>query len=149
MSRVPTEEYRETPPPCAARLSSSPRARSPSARRMGHCVAIASWLFAVHVPAVAQPTGSPSTADPSADAEARAHYQAGQLAFDQGRFENALESFRMAYALSQRPELLYNIASAADRLRQDPAHWKRFDVQGARRWFFKVAHQPEAVTRWY
>ena len=37
----------------------------------------------------------------------------------------------------------------ADRLRQDPAHWQRFDAQGARRWFFKVAHQPEAVTAWY
>lgn len=44
------------------------------------------------------------------------------------------------------PMAMYAIA---DRLRQDPAHWKRFDVQGARRWFFKVAHQPEAVTRWY
>ena len=31
----------------------------------------------------------------------------------------------------------------------DPAHWKRFDVLGARRWFFKVAHQPEMVTQWY
>jgi hypothetical protein len=44
------------------------------------------------------------------------------------------------------PMAMYAIA---DRLRQDPAHWKRFDVQGARRWFFKVAHQPELVTRWY
>jgi pimeloyl-ACP methyl ester carboxylesterase len=26
----------------------------------------------------------------------------------------------------------------ADRLRQDPAHWKRFDAQGARRWFYKT-----------
>jgi len=26
----------------------------------------------------------------------------------------------------------------ADRLQQDPAHWKRFDAQGARRWFFKT-----------
>lgn len=26
----------------------------------------------------------------------------------------------------------------ADRLRQDPAHWQRFDAQGARRWFFKT-----------
>jgi pimeloyl-ACP methyl ester carboxylesterase len=26
----------------------------------------------------------------------------------------------------------------ADRLRQDPAQWQRFDVQGARRWFYKT-----------
>jgi pimeloyl-ACP methyl ester carboxylesterase len=26
----------------------------------------------------------------------------------------------------------------ADRLRQGPAHWQRFDAQGARRWFFKT-----------
>ena len=48
--------------------------------------------------------------------------------------------------MGMNPMAMYAIA---DRLRQDPAHWKRFDVQGARRWFFKVAHQPEAVTRWY
>ncbi len=44
------------------------------------------------------------------------------------------------------PLAMYAIA---DRLRQDPKHWKRFDAAGARRWFFKVAHQPEAVTQWY
>ncbi len=44
------------------------------------------------------------------------------------------------------PLALYAIA---DRLRQDPQHWQRFDVAGARRWFFKVAHQPEVVTQWY
>ena len=39
--------------------------------------------------------------------------------------------------------------ATADRLRQDPDHWRRFDVQGARRWFFKVAHQPDVLTQWY
>ena len=29
----------------------------------------------------------------------------------------------------------------ADRLAQDPKHWKRFDTEGARRWFFKVSHE--------
>jgi len=28
----------------------------------------------------------------------------------------------------------------ADRLRQDPKNWSRFDAGGARRWFFKTAH---------
>ncbi len=48
--------------------------------------------------------------------------------------------------MGMNPMAMYAIA---DRLKQDPAHWARFDVQGARRWFFKVAHQPEAVTQWY
>ena len=48
--------------------------------------------------------------------------------------------------MGMNPLAMYAIA---DRLRQDPDHWKRFDAQGARRWFFKVAHQPEVVTQWY
>lgn len=48
--------------------------------------------------------------------------------------------------MGMNPLAMYAIA---DRLRQDPDHWKRFDAQGARRWFFKVAHQPEVVTKWY
>jgi pimeloyl-ACP methyl ester carboxylesterase len=48
--------------------------------------------------------------------------------------------------MGMNPMALYALA---DRLRQDPAHWKRFDVQGARRWFFKVAHQPEALVANY
>jgi pimeloyl-ACP methyl ester carboxylesterase len=40
--------------------------------------------------------------------------------------------------MGMNPLAMYAIA---DRLRQDPAHWKRFDAQGARRWFYKVAHQ--------
>jgi pimeloyl-ACP methyl ester carboxylesterase len=48
--------------------------------------------------------------------------------------------------MGMNPMAMYAIA---DRLRQDPARWKRFDVQGARRWFFKVAHQPEVLTQWY
>jgi pimeloyl-ACP methyl ester carboxylesterase len=40
--------------------------------------------------------------------------------------------------MGMNPLALYAIA---DRLAQDPEHWKRFDVQGARRWFYKVTHQ--------
>lgn len=48
--------------------------------------------------------------------------------------------------MGMNPMALYAIA---DRLRQDPKRWQRFDVQGARRWFFKVAHQPEALVDQY
>jgi len=48
--------------------------------------------------------------------------------------------------MGMNPLALY---AMADRLRQDPRHWKRFDAAGARRWFFKVAHQPEALVERY
>lgn len=41
--------------------------------------------------------------------------------------------------MGMNPLALYAIA---DRLRQDPAHWKRFDAQGARRWFFRTTGMP-------
>ncbi len=42
--------------------------------------------------------------------------------------------------MGMNPLALYAIA---DRLVQDPAHWKRFDLRGARRWFYKVTgHSP-------
>jgi pimeloyl-ACP methyl ester carboxylesterase len=42
--------------------------------------------------------------------------------------------------MGMNPLALYAIA---DRLRQDPAHWKRFDAAGARRWFYKTTgHSP-------
>jgi hypothetical protein len=42
------------------------------------------------------------------------------------------------------PLALYAIA---DRLRQEPKHWKPFDARGARRWFFKTSgHAPLAAA---
>lgn len=58
----------------------------------------------------------------SADEEARNLYEAGEEAFGAARYEAALEHFRASYALSHRPELLYNIGITADRLgRNDEA----------------------------
>lgn len=42
--------------------------------------------------------------------------------------------------MGMNPLALYAIA---DRLAQDPAAWKRFDLKGVRRWFYKVT-QPDA-----
>jgi tetratricopeptide (TPR) repeat protein len=53
------------------------------------------------------------------DSEARSLFEAGRTAFEAGRFEAALERFREAYELSGRPALLYNVGTAADRLRRD------------------------------
>lgn len=59
------------------------------------------------------------SAESHLDEEARAIFQAGRIAYDQGRFQAALEHFERAYELSGRPELLYNIGTSADRLRMD------------------------------
>lgn len=61
-----------------------------------------------------------SPAESSAtDAEARGLFLAGQAAFDDARYADALGYFRQAYELSGRPGLLYNVGVAADRLRRD------------------------------
>ncbi len=39
--------------------------------------------------------------------------------------------------MGMNPLALYAVA---DRLAQDPARWQRFDVKGARKWFYKVTH---------
>jgi tetratricopeptide (TPR) repeat protein len=53
------------------------------------------------------------------DREARFLFEAGRTAYDAGRYKEALGHFQRAYDLSQRPQLLYNVGQAADRLRQD------------------------------
>ena len=68
----------------------------------------------------AQEQDRPVADEGGLDEEARIVYQAGVLAYDEQRFENALEHFERAHELSGRPQLLYNIGLAADRLRRDP-----------------------------
>jgi tetratricopeptide (TPR) repeat protein len=46
--------------------------------------------------------------------EGRAAFEAGRDAYEAGRFEEALVQYERAYALSPHPNLLYNIARAAD-----------------------------------
>lgn len=57
--------------------------------------------------------------DPGRDAEARALFTAGKVAYEEGRYDDALDHFERAYALSGRPELLYNMGQTLDRLRRD------------------------------
>lgn len=66
---------------------------------------------------------------PDADQEARAAFDAGRAAFDEGHYEEAYASFAEAHRLSARPELLYNMGRAADRLRRDALaveHYRAF-----------------------
>lgn len=80
-------------------------------------IALALTLLLAPVAASAQP------ADPARDAEARTHFQAGRDAFSRGNFAGAATSFERAYALSRRPQLLYNIGRAyQEQLRWEDAH---------------------------
>lgn len=72
------------------------------------------------------------------DAEARALYEAGRIAFDQGRFEAALRYFETSYELSGRPQLLFNIGTVADRLRRDDLALRAF-----KRFLEEVPDTPE------
>ena len=64
---------------------------------------------------------------PSQDAEARRVFDIAAAAFAGGRYAEALDHFEAAYRLSPRPQLLYNIGLAQDRLRQDRAAIASFE----------------------
>jgi tetratricopeptide (TPR) repeat protein len=82
--------------------------------RLGLAVAV---LLSGAPVAVAQ-TETGTEPDAAHDEEGRALFTAGRVAFDDGRFEDALGYFQRAYDLSHRPQLLYNIGAASDRLRR-------------------------------
>ncbi len=52
----------------------------------------------------------------SDDERARVHFESGGVHFEAGDYESALREFDAAYALSHRPELLYNIYLCEERL---------------------------------
>lgn len=60
--------------------------------------------------------------------QARAHFSAGRAAFSAGRYPDALAEFKKAYELSHRPQLLYNVGVAADRLRHDAEALEAFEA---------------------
>lgn len=73
-------------------------------------------MAALLVAVLAQDVRAAPPGDAPGQAEARALYLAGEVAYGDGRFASALARFREAYALSKRPQLLYNIALCEDRL---------------------------------
>jgi tetratricopeptide (TPR) repeat protein len=58
---------------------------------------------------------APAAAQNDLDREAQALFEAGRVAFDAGRYVDALHHFEAAYDRSRRPGLLYNVGLAADR----------------------------------
>lgn len=76
--------------------------------------------------------------DRGSDEEARALFHAASVAFEEGRYESALEYFERSYALSRRPALLYNIGVTAERLRHDARALEAF-----RRFILEVPDTPQ------
>lgn len=82
---------------------------------------------------------APPAAAQDSTAEARHEFELGTAAYEEGRFEEALERFERSYELVGTAELMFNIASAADRLRRDEL---------ALEWYERyVAASPESDER--
>ena len=60
-----------------------------------------------------------AAAQDSNDEEARALFDAAEVAYSNGEFDRALDYFQQAYELSGRPGLLFNIAAVHDREHRD------------------------------
>jgi tetratricopeptide (TPR) repeat protein len=68
-------------------------------------------LFAATPAALAQPKGGPA-----AEAHAKELFAKGDAAYAEGRYEESLAAFHEAYTLSGRPQLLFNVSNALERL---------------------------------
>jgi hypothetical protein len=65
--------------------------------------------------------GGVALAQTDSDEEAKAEFERGRTAFEEGRFSDAAKAFELAYQGSHKPELLWNIAQA---------HRRQFEVDG-------------------
>ena len=66
--------------------------------------------------AAAAPPAKPAPEKVAADVRARELFQKGDTAYAEGRYEEALSAFQEAYDLSGRPQLLFNVSNALERL---------------------------------
>lgn len=69
-------------------------------------------LLAATPAAHAQPKGDKA----ATDVHAKELFAKGDTAYAEGRYEEALAAFQEAYALSGRPQLLFNVSNALERL---------------------------------
>src|SRR5437868_15101709 len=74
-------------------------------------------LIGTGLPAPAHAAGGDATISP----EARRHVEEGVVHYDAGRYQQAIDEFELAYRLSHRPALLFNIARAEGKLGHDEA----------------------------
>ena len=78
---------------------------------------LAAMLASAAAPVLAQPPSGSTESMAQAttndtdmtDAQARAHFRLGRQAYEEGRFSDAAQEFEIAYGLSGRGQLLYNV----------------------------------------
>lgn len=74
------------------------------------------FLLLSAAPVLAQEGGA---TDADLDARAQVHFHAGSDYYERGDYENALRELTIAYEMSSRPELLYNLGACHERM----ANW--------------------------
>jgi tetratricopeptide (TPR) repeat protein len=94
-------------------------------RRLVAAAAVGIFLLTAGAPMAGR---ADDEGDSSRDEEARNLFQAGRVAFSDGRYDDAMGYFRRAYELSGRPELLYNVGTTADRLRRTDEAVEAFET---------------------
>ncbi len=95
------------------------RSENRSASCLGLAFALATAAFACSTQAQQQtPTVADESHSTGAEEVAKGLFAAAKAEYDAGQFEKALLHFQEAYAQSKRPQLLYNLGLAADRLRR-------------------------------
>ncbi len=67
----------------------------------------------------------PARADSSGDA--RSHYEAAQRLYDDGKYDEAIDEFELAYRKKPHPNVLYNIGQAYERLLDYDASVRAFE----------------------
>lgn len=96
-----------------------------SSRAMGARYLLSAWLL---IGAALVPAPASAQSDGSADTDARAVFDDGRRAYDEGRFEDATRAFRRAYLLSARYQLLYNIGQSELRAGHDAQALQAFEA---------------------
>lgn len=98
------------------------------------------WLsLCVLLPRVSHAQQDAAAAPTPEMQQARVAFSEGQQAYNEGRFEEALGHFERAYELTQHAEILYNIATVADRLRKDKQALDAYEAY--------LAQRPDAKDR--
>jgi hypothetical protein len=80
-------------------------------------------------------------AQPGGAARARVHFETGTRAFEEGDYALAIREFQAAYAITEHPDLLFNIYSAAERAGQLE------DAEGALARYLEVGRVPRRQRR--
>jgi tetratricopeptide (TPR) repeat protein len=90
------------------------RIRSARAARLALVPLLGLAMFLLPGAHEAHAQGKPDK--PAVEARAKELFAKGDAAYAEGRYEEALAAFQEAYALSTRPQLLFNVSNALERL---------------------------------